>query len=157
MLHQLKSQQAVIIEKPDASFYDPGISLGAWIRFESRQKQADAAVLAEYLEALGITPAHLGQRIKNQDPEVLYGAYLCLQLAQPANIYVFDDFLSRVSREFEQTVKAAIDKFLAQATILYFGSQMFDIMVKEKDHPHALTDTDECPLLTVHLNDISLR
>ena len=117
----------------------------------------EAAVLAEYLEALGIAPAHLEQRIKNLDPEVLYGAYLGLQLAQHADLYVFDDFLNRVSKEFEQTVKEAIDKFLPQATILYFGSQVFDIMVKEKDNPHALTDTEECPLVTVHLNDISLR
>jgi hypothetical protein len=157
LLHSLRSQQAVIIEKPGNSLFDPGISLKAWVQFESHQRRIEPTSLTEVFETLGITPAHLEQRIKNLDIEVLCGTYLGLQLAQPAELFVFDDFLKGVSKEFEQRVKAAIDQFLPRAVILYFSSQVFDIMVKAEKAPHALTDTDAGPLLTVHLNDISLR
>jgi len=159
MLHYLKSQQAVIIEKPDSSLFDPGISLKTWVRFESGEKQIDPGTLREYLEVLGITGHQLNQRIKNLDNEVLYTAYLGIQLAQNATIYVCDDFLNRVSREFEHTFKEAIDKLLPHAIIIYFGSQLFDIMVKEKNNPmpHVLHETEECRFVAVDLNDITLR
>jgi hypothetical protein len=159
MLHYLKSQQAVIIEKPDSSLFDPGISLKTWVQFESGQKQIDPGTLREYLEVLGITGHQLNQRIKNLDNEVLYTAYLGIQLAQNATIYVCDDFLNRVSREFEHTFKEAIDKLLPHAIIIYFGSQMFDITVKEKHNPmpHVLHEKEECRFVAVDLNDITLR
>lgn len=159
MLHYLSSQQAVIIEKPDSSLYDPGISLKTWVQFESGEKQIDAGTIREYLEFLGITGDQLNQRIKNLDNEVLYTAYLGIQLAQNTTIYVCDDFLNRVSREFEHTFKEAVDKLLPHAIIIYFGSQMFDITVKEKYNPmsHVLHDTEECRFVAVDLNDITLR
>jgi len=159
MLHYLKSQQAVIIEKPDSSLYDPGVSLKTWVQFEAGQKQIDPATLGEYLETLGITGHQLNQRIKNLDNEVLYTAYLGVRLAQNTTIYVCDDFLNRVSREFEQTFKEAVDKLLPHAIIIYFGSQMFDITLKEKNNPmpHVLHETEECRFVAVDLNDITLR
>jgi hypothetical protein len=159
MLHYLKSQQAVIIEKPDASLYDPGISLKTWVQFEAGQQQLHPGTLREYLETLGITQNQLNQRIKNLDNEVLYTAYLGVQLAQNSTIYVCDDFLNRVSREFESTFKEAVDKLLPHAIIIYFGSQMFDITVKEKHNPipHVLHETKECRFVAVDLNDITLR
>lgn len=159
VIHYLKSQQAVIIEKPDSSLYDPGISLKTWIQFESGEKQIDPGTLGEYLEVLGITGHQLEQRIKNLDNEVFYTAYLGIQLAQNTTIYVCDDFLNRVSREFEHTFKEAVDKLLPRAIIIYFGSQMFDITVKEKRDPmpHVLHETEECRFVAVDLNDITLR
>lgn len=159
MIHYLKSQQAVIIEKPDSSLYDPGISLKTWVQFESGEKQIDPGTLGEYLEVLGISGHQLDQRIKNLDNEILYTAYLGIQLAQNTTIYVCDDFLDRVSREFEQTFKEAVDKLLPHAIIIYFGSQMFDITVKEKHDPmpHVLHETEECRFVAVDLNDITLR
>jgi hypothetical protein len=159
MIHYLESQQAVIIEKPDSSLYDPGISLKTWVQFESGEKQIDPGTLGEYLEVLGITGHQLDQRIKNLDNEILYTAYLGIQLAQNTTIYVCDDFLDRVSREFEQTFKEAVDKLLPRAIIIYFGSQMFDITVKEKHDPmpHVLHETEECRFVAVDLNDITLR
>ena len=159
MIHYLKSQQAVIIEKPDSSWYDPGISLKAWVQFELGEKHIDAGTLREYLEVLGITGHQLHQRIKNLDNEVLYTAYLGIQLAQKTAIYVCDDFLTRVSREFEHTFKEAVDKLLPHAIIIYFGSQMFDITVKEKHNPmpHVIHETEECRFVAVDLNDITLR
>lgn len=159
MLHFLKSQQAVMIEKPDSSLYDPGISLKTWVQFESGEKQIDPGTLREYLEVLGITGHQLNQRIKNLDNEVLYTAYLGIRLAQNTTIYVCDDFLNRVSREFEHTFKEAIDKFLPHAIIIYFSSQMFDITVKEKHNPmpYVPRETEECRLVAVDLNDITLR
>ena len=139
--------------------YDPGTSLKTWVQFESGQKQIDPGTLREYLEVLGITGHQLNQRIKNLDNEVLYTAYLGIQLAQNTTIYVFDDFLNRVSREFEHTFKEAVDKLLPHAIIIYFGSQMFDITVKEKHNPmpHVLHETEECRFVAVDLNDITLR
>jgi hypothetical protein len=159
MIHYLKSQQGVIIEKPDPSWYDPGISLKAWVQFESGEKHIDAGTLREYLEVLGISDHQLHQRIKNLDNEVLYTTYLGIQLAQKAAIYVCDDFLTRVSREFEHTFKEAVDKLLPHAIIIYFGSQMFDITVKEKHNPmpHVIHETEECRFVAVDLNDITLR
>jgi hypothetical protein len=159
MLSYLKSQQAVIIEKPDASLYDPGISLKTWIQFEASQKQIAPGTLWEYLEVLGISGYQLNQRIKNLDNEVLYTAFLGIQLAQNTTIYVCDDFLNRVSREFEHTFKEAVDKLLPHAIIIYFGSQMFDITVKEKHNPmpHVLHETEECRFVAIDINDITLR
>jgi len=159
MIHYLKSQQGVIIEKPDSSLFDPGISLKTWVQFESSEKHIDAGTLREYLEVLGITEHRLNQRIKTLDIEVLYTAYLGIQLAQKTTVYICDDFLNRVSREFEHTFKEAVDKLLPHAIIIYFGSQMFEITVKEKNHsrPHVLHETEECRLVAVNLNDITLR
>lgn len=160
MLYYLKSQKAIIIEKPDSSFYDPGITLKTWILFEAYQKQINSENLLEYMEVLGISHQQLNQRIKNLDNEVLYTAYLGIQLAQNTIVYVCKDFLDRVSREFEHTFKEAIDKLIPQAIIIYFSSQMFDITAKEKHNlnpPHFLHETGECRFVAVDFNDITLR
>ena len=92
---------------------------------------------------------------------MLYATYLGRQLAQNTSIYVCDDFLYRVSREFEYTFKEAIDKLIPHATVIYFGSQMFDIKVKDKDKHNPTSpvshETEECRFVAVDLNDITLR
>ncbi|UCH94991.1 MAG: ABC transporter permease [Candidatus Aminicenantes bacterium] len=172
MLHYLKSHQAVVIEKPDPTWYDPGTSLKAWVRLESHLKGIDSHILRQYLEALGITEDRLKQKIKKLDNEEFYAAYLGIRLAQNAAMYVFDDFLNCVSREFEQTFKKALDKLKPHTVIIYFSSQMFDIRAKEKNKSRNRNqvftdftstadtdrqDTQECRFVAVDLNDITLR
>jgi len=158
IFNYLRSKDATIIGKVESTLYDPGTSLRAWVEFESNQTGIDTVNVFENLEILGVTGSQLDQKIKNLDNEVFNKAYLGLKLARESLIYVFDDFLNRVSREFEQTFKAALDKLKPQAIFLYFSSQMFDITVKDKHIPPHEDDEDfHARLVTIDLNDISLR
>lgn len=159
IINDLESKRAVIIDKPDPSCHDPGTSLNSWLQFEIRLHQQnkqpnfhDSQVM-ENLQTLGVTRQHLNQKIKNLDDEVFYSAYLALELAQNANIYVFDDFLYRVSKEFEQAFKNAIDKLKPHAIIIYLGSHLFDVTVKESYQQPM----EGLRLVAVDLNAISLR
>jgi hypothetical protein len=61
--------------------------------------------------------------------------------------------LYRVSREFEQTFKHAVDKLIPHAIIIYLGSQLFDITVKENRR-----QPEEAPrLVAIDLAAVSLR
>ena len=165
MFNYLESIKAVIIEKIDPLLYDPGTSLKAWVEFEAHQKGIGLRKVLENLEILGVTGNRLKQKIKNLDNEDFNKAYLGLELAREATIYVFDDFLNRGSKEFEQVFKEAIDKLKPQAIILYFSEQMFDITVGRDGHlPVPGKDVDEetriyshAPFVAVDLNDVSLR
>ncbi len=159
IINYLESKRAVIIDKPDPSRHDPGTSLNSWLQFEIRLYQQNKHTnfhdfqVRENLQTLGVTRQQLNQKIKALDNEVFYSAYLALKLAQNANIYVFDDFLYRVSKEFEQAFKNAIDKLKPHAIIIYLGSHLFDVTVKES-HQQPMEDLR---LVTVDLNAISLR
>jgi hypothetical protein len=94
------------------------------------------------------------------DIEMLYTAYLGIQLTRNSTIYVFDDFLNRVSREFENTFKEALDKLVPHAIVIYFSSQIFDVVVRHKyNHSTScdLHETEECRFVAVDFNDITLR
>jgi len=159
IIDYLESKRAVIIDKPDPSHHDPGTSLNAWLQFEirlHRQKKHTNFFdfqVRENLQALGVTGQQLKRKIKNLDNEVFYSAYLALKLAQNANIYVLDDFLYRVSKEFEQTCKNAVDKLKPHAIIIYLGSHLFDVTVKDR-HQQSREDLR---LITLDLDAISLR
>ena len=158
IFNYLRSKGAAIIERVEPDLYDPGTSLRAWVEFEAKQMGVDAVNVFENLEILGVTGSQLGQKIKNLDNEVFSKAYLGLKLARDSFIYVFDDFLNRVSREFEQSFKAALDNLKPQAIILYFSSQMFDITLKDRHLPPHEDEKDfYARLVAVDLNDISLR
>jgi len=157
IIHYLESKNAVIIAKPNPCLHDPGTSLNTWLRFERSQQKSnphfDDRQVKENLETLGITRQHLEQKIKKLDKEVFYSAYLALKLAQNTAIYVFDDFLYRVSKEFEQAFKYTINKMKPHAIIIYLGSQLFDITVKDRDQ----NQPDDLRLVAIDLDAVSLR
>jgi hypothetical protein len=159
IINYLESKHAVIIDKPDPSCHDLGTSLNSWLHFEIRlllenkQLNFSDSQVREILQTLGVTWQHLNQKIKNLDNEVFYSAYLALNLAKNTNIYVFDDFLYRVSKEFEQAFKNAIDKLKPHAVIIYLGSHMFDVTVTESNQQPM----EDLRLVAVDLTAISLR
>jgi hypothetical protein len=159
IINYLESKGAVIIDKPDPSRRDPGTSLNSWLQFETRlyrqnkQPNFHDFQVRENLQTLGVTGQQLNQKIKNLDNEVFYSAYLALKLAQNTNIYVFDDFLYRVSKEFEQAFKNAVDKLIPHAIIIYLGSHLFDVTVKKSPRQPG----EDLRLVTVDLTAVSLR
>ncbi|MCP5054011.1 MAG: hypothetical protein GY940_42980 [bacterium] len=153
MFRHLKSKGAVIIDRPSPTRHDPGTSLKAWVEFETRQKGLPDT--HEILDSLDVSRKQLKKKIKSLDNETFQKAYLAVKLAQESDVYVFDDFLSRGSREFEQIVKKTIDQFKSHAVIIYFSSQMFDITVKERHQPSGLGE--DFRFIAIDLNDITLR
>jgi hypothetical protein len=153
ILNYLRSEGAVIIDRPSPSHYDPGISLKSWIEFEIKQLNIDANRVNEILDTLEISVIHLNQKIRNLGCEVFDRAYLALRMAQRSDIYVFDDFLNRASKEMEQAFKEVLDRHRSHATIIYIGSQMYDIKMKERPQPPE----GDFRFVAVDFNDITLR
>ncbi len=154
IFNYLRSTGAVIIHRPHSSLYDPGTSLNSWLEFEIQQENIDAANVHEILDTLHVTSDQLNRKIKEADVELFAKVYLALKLAQDSGIYVFDDFLNSVSRELERAFKVVLDRHKSHAAVIYFGSQMFDIAIKEKLHEKKDGDFR---FVVVDLNDITLR
>lgn len=153
IIEYFRTHQAVIVERSKPSQHDAGTSLSAWVRFMSHRVRVHRATVMKNLVTLGISPIQLKQKIKNLDSEVFSSACLAIKLAQPAPIYVFDNFLDRVSRSFELNVKQALDQLIPHAILVYIGSQIFDITVKPQDAMRQ----EYSRLVAVDLNDICLR
>ncbi len=149
----LKTLNAIIIPKPDAGLYDPGISLQAWMHFEAALKGVSLEKMLPILNTLTVTQEQLSQKIKNLDNEVFMKVYLALHLAQDSNIYVFDDFLNQMTRKFEQEFKETIDQHIPAAIIIYCSQQMYDVTVKGMFQ----NPSGDCRFVAIDLNLVSLR
>jgi hypothetical protein len=149
----LKLKGALVVPAPDPAHYDLGTSLKSWLIFQMKQKHIPRQKLWDMLETLGITSSVLKRKIKDVDREVFMGAFLALHLAQEATLYVFDDYLNRVSREFEQRFKQVIDIHMLHSVIIYISGQMFDLTAKGKP---TIPEKDY-RFVAVDLQNISLR
>lgn len=130
-IRYLEKRNAVVIGKPESSLYDAGTTLGAWLRYITACSGLDYVVIRQHLKHLEISGNHLKQKIKNLDNEFFAGAFLAVSMARYAPIYVFDNFLDRVSKRFEKNVKQAMNHFAPHAVLVYVSSSMYDLTVKE--------------------------
>ncbi len=135
MLHYLGYQGASIIEKLDIYDFDTSISLESWIKYECHKRGTEAGDVFERLREFGISENMLTSRIKVLGSEIFNKIYLAIRLCDNSRIYAFVDFLNGVSRDFERQFKKTIKKVKDQAVILYIGSEMFDVNVKERETP----------------------
>jgi hypothetical protein len=153
ILAYLKLNGAIVVPSPDPANYDPGTTLKSWLIFEYIQKNIDPKKLWKILETLEIGEPELNCKIKDIDKEIFMGAFLALHLAQTAPFYVYDDFLNRVSREFEHRFKRVIDIHVLHSVIIYISSQMFDLTSQNK----PTLPKEDYRFVAVDLQNISLR
>lgn len=152
IINYLGSSGASMIKKLHLCNFDPGISLKSWLDYECHVRGIAPGDIYAVLQESGISKRKLKLKLKNLDSETLNRAYLQIKLHETMQIYVFDDFLKDVSKDFEKVFKRTIKEIADKAIILYIGSQMFDINVKERKTP-----TEDCRFFIVNLDNISLR
>ena len=148
----LLSRDASIIKKLYLSEFDPGISLKSWLLFECRKRGITPAAICANLERCGITKQKLKQRIKILGSEILNRVYLEIRLCEKHLFYVFDEFLKDVSKDFEKYFKQRVKEIGNRAIIIYIGSELFEINVKDRK-----TSVEDCRLFIVDPDNISLR
>ena len=94
----------------------------------------------------------LKQKIKTLGSEILNRAYLDVRFREKFRIYVFDDFLKDVSKDFEKYFKQRVKEIGNRSIIIYIGSELFEVNVKERK-----TSVEDCRLFIVDPDNISLR
>ena len=148
----LLSREASIIERLSLCDFDPGISLKSWLLFECRKRGIAPTDVYANLEKSGIAKRKLKLKIKTLSSEILNRAYLEIRLCEKSRIYVFDDFLKDVSKDFEKYFKQRVKEIGNRAIIIYVGSELFDINVKDRK-----TSLEDSRFFIVDPDNISLR
>jgi hypothetical protein len=126
--------------------------LKSWLLFECRKRGIAPADIYTNLESLGIAMRKLRQKIKILGSEVLNRVYLEIRLREEYRMYVFADFLKDVSKDFEKYFKQRIKEIGNRAIIIYIGSELFEINVKDRK-----TAVEDSRLFIVDPDNISLR
>ena len=133
--------------------FDPWISLKSWIEYECRGRNLPPDEVSAKLEEWGIPGSKQRLKLKTLGSETLNRAYLGIKLAEKFQIYVFDDFLKGLSKEFEKDFTKIMQEAVGdRAIVLYIGSEMFDINVKKRETP-----VEDDRFFIIDFKDVSLR
>ncbi|MCK4764154.1 MAG: hypothetical protein KAW12_18285 [Candidatus Aminicenantes bacterium] len=153
ILDYLVSQGAAVLQQLPLCHFDPWISLKSWIEYECRGRNLPPDEVSAKLEEWGIPGSKQRLKLKTLGSETLNRAYLGIKLAEKFQIYVFDDFLKGLSKEFEKDFTKIMQEAVGdRAIVLYIGSEMFDINVKKRETP-----VEDDRFFIIDFKDVSLR
>lgn len=152
ILDYLVNCGAAIIEKLYLRNLDSGVSLKSWIAYECRERGISADEIYMKSKESGIPQKKLKAQLKTLGPEILNRIYLEIRLAENFNIYVCNDFMKDVSKEFEKDFKKKIGEIKNRTIFLYIGSEMFDINMEKWKTP-----VEDARFFIVDFDNISLR